>query len=249
MRSLKSLTPVIAASVMTVSGLTATNIAQAEVSSDLTISSMYLWRGLDISDGKPAVSSTVQYDDASGFFVGSWFSSEGMPAYTTSFSADTTGDGSFDTAGDIAIDGTNGTSYEVDLYLGYSGKVEDFGYTVGYYMYLYPEAAGSISDSDIKEYMLGASYKDFSFSAYINAESSDSDSYKYYSFDYTLDKIGLHYGLTSVDKGDGYNDIKISYALTDALSWSLSKASGDAIESNGPQSDPLIMVSYSVPLK
>lgn len=238
MKSLKTLTPVIAASIIAVSGLTATTAAQAEMSSDLTISSMYLWRGLDISDGKPAVSSTVQYDHESGFFVGSWFSSEGMPSKII----ETEG-------GDFVDIGTNGTSYEVDLYLGYSGSVDDFGYSVGYYMYLYPEAVGSISDSDIKEYMLGASYKDFSFSAYINAESSDFDSYKYYSFDYSIDKVGLHYGLTSVDKGDGYNDIKISYALTDALTWTLSKASGDAIVSDSPQSDPLIMVSYSVPLQ
>ena len=229
--------------------MTAPIAAQAEVSADLSISSMYLWRGLDISDGKPVLSSTVQYDHPSGFYVGTWFSNEGTPAYSTDFAADTTGDGTNDTSGTIDLAGTNGTSYELDVYAGYNGSVGDFGYSLGYYVYLYPEAAGSIGDSDIKEYMLGASYKDFSLTAYINAESDDFDSYKYYSFGYSFDKISLHYGVTTVDKGDGYNDISVSYAFNDNLTWTISKASGDAIADNSPQSDPLIMVSYSVPFK
>lgn len=218
--------------------------AKAELSSDLTISSMYLWRGLDISDGKPAVSSTVQYDHESGFYVGSWFSSEGMPSKVVDV-VDNTGTPTTDTV-DI---GTNGTSYEVDLYLGYDGSVGDFGYSIGYAGYFYPEAVGSISDSDIMEYILGVSYKDLSLTAYVNAEPDDFDEYKYFSLDYSIDKVGLHYAITSVDKGDGYSDFSISYALTDALSWTLSKASGDAIASDSPQEDPIIMVSYSVPLK
>lgn len=212
--------------------------ANAELSSDLTVSSMYLWRGLDISDGKPAVSSTVQYDHESGLYVGSWFSSEGMPSKMLT-----------DSNSDTVDIGTNGTSYEVDLYLGYNGSVGDFGYSIGYYMYLYPEAVGSISDSDIKEWMVSGSYKDFSITAYVNAEPDDFDKYKYYSLGYSIGDVALHYGITSVDKGDGYTDISVSYAFTDALTWTISKATGDAIVSDSPQEDPLIMVSYSVPLK
>ena len=211
--------------------------AKAELSSDLTISSMYLWRGLDISDGKPAVSSTVQYDHESGFYAGSWFSSEGMPSKML-----------MDSNGDTVDIGTNGTSYEVDLYLGYNGSVGDFGYSIGAAGYYYPEAVGSIGDSDIMEYIVGVSYKDLSLTAYVNAEPDDFDEYKYYSLDYSIGKVGLHAAMTSVDKGDGYSDFNISYAFTDALTWTLSKASGDAIESDSPQDDPIIMVSYSVPL-
>ena len=218
------------ATTLAVSGLAIPTFAQAEVGADLTISSMYLWRGLDISDGKPALSSTIQYDHESGFYAGAWFSSEGM--------TDDTGAG-----------GTNGNSYELDAYLGFAKSFGDVGVDVGYIQYMYPEAAGSITDTDFGEYKVGVSYKDLSFTAYVNAQPDDFDEYKYYSVDYSYDKFGFHYGMTDVDLGDDYSDFNVSYAVTEELTWTLSQASGDAIVADSGQDDPIVMVSYSVPLK
>ncbi len=217
--------------------------ASAEVSADLTLSSMYLWRGMDISDGKPAVSSTIQYDHESGFYVGTWFSSEGTPG-----AADTISDSAGDT---IDVDSSsNGGSYEIDAYLGFAKSFGDVGVDLGYAVYMYPEAPGAISDSDIAEYIIGLSYGDFSVTGYINAEPDDFDDYKYISLDYSYGKFGFHYGMTDVgtDGGD-YNDVNVSYAVTEEMTWTVSQASGDAIVSDSNQDDPIVMVSYSVPLK
>jgi uncharacterized protein (TIGR02001 family) len=231
MKKAFSLRAVTAAVVLASSVAALPGVAQAEVSSDLTISSMYLWRGLDISDGKPALSSSINYNHDSGFYVGTWFSSEGM--------TDSSGAG-----------GTNGNSYEVDAYLGYAKSFGDFGIDVGYAMYMYPQAAGSIGDSDIAEYIVGASWKDLSVKAFINAEPNDFADYTYVSVDYSYDKFGFHYGMTDVSTtGGDYSDFNVSYAATDALTWTISKADGDAIAADSGQDDPIVMVSYSVPLK
>ena len=221
MKKVFSLRTVAAAVALASSAVALPGVAQAEVSSDLTISSMYLWRGLDVSNSIPAVSSTIQYDHDSGFYVGSWFSSEGSTG-----------------------------SYEVDAYLGYGKSFGDFGFDIGYAGYMYPEIAGPIGDSDIFEYIIGVSYKDLGITAYINAEPDDFDDYQYLSIDYSFGKVGLHYGMTDVgtDGGD-YSDINVSYAVTDELTWTVSQASGDAIVADSTQDDPIFMVSYSVPLK
>lgn len=197
------------------------SIASAELSYDLTVSSMYLFRGVDLSQNKPAVSSTVAYDFGNGFSAGTWASSEGVSG-----------------------------SYEIDLYASYEGTAGEFGYSLGFVEYLYPQDPASLTKSDLSEYILGGSYKDFSFTAYINTKQSDNDDYKYYSLDYSMDKIGLHYGMTSVGtSADKYSDINVSYALTDDLSWTVSKAMGNAVDADPTMKDPLVMISYGVPLK
>lgn len=201
--------------------------ANAEMSASLAINSMYLWRGQDISGG-PTVSGSIDYDFGNGFSVGTWASTESS-------------------AGNM----------EVDLYGSYAGSVGDFGYSIGYASYQYPEAREDdgtkidLGDSDISEYIVGLSYGDFSFTAFIDTEGSDADNYKYYSLDYAMGKWGLHYGISTQDTSEAeYNDVNISYAVTDNLTWTISKASGDATDpADGIEDSPLVVLSYSVPLK
>ena len=205
---------------LTIGAVAMPSVASAELSSDLTISSMYLWRGQDVSANNPAVSSSITYDFGNGFSVGTWASSEGASG-----------------------------SYEIDLLASYAGTVGDFGYSIGAADYLYPQSALSLTDSDISEYILSGSYMDFSITAYINTNQSGNDDYKYYSLDYSMGKIGLHYGMTSVGtSANEYSDINVSYALTDTLSWTVSKAMGNLIDANPTMEDPLVMISYGVPL-
>lgn len=196
-----------------------TTASAGEMSADLAISSMYLWRGLDISGG-PAVSGSINYDFGNGFSVGTWASSEST------------------------------ANLEVDLYGSYEGSVGDFGYSLGYASYQYPQAPADLSDSDIAEYIVGLSYKDLGFTAYIDTDSDASGSYKYYSLDYEMGKWGLHYGMTSNDDPAAeYTDVNFSYAVTDALTWTVSKASGDKVDADPTLKDPLVVLTYSVPLK
>ena len=220
MKALKKLTPVAMATAMAITGMVGVpTIANAGASSDLTISNMYLWRGLDISGG-PEVAGSLGYDFGNGFSVGTWASSEA----------------------------TN--NLEVDLYGSYAGKVGDFGYSLGAVSYQYPENTASLSNSDSSEYVLGASYKDLSLTAYINTDSTASGNYKYYSLDYSLGKVGLHYGTTTEDNSaNKYSDFNVSYAVTDSLTWTVSKATGNKVDANPALKDPLVVLTYSVPLK
>lgn len=230
MKALKKLTPVAMATAMAISTMAATpGVASAEMSYGLAISNMYFWRGLDISGGQPAVSGNIDYDFGNGFSVGTWASSESSSVSGTS------------TKGNL----------EVDLYGSYAGTVGDFGYSVGYATYQYPENSASLSDSDVNEYILSASYKDLSLTAYINADNkSEGDNYKYYSLDYSIGKVGLHVGKSTQDtKASEYTDYNVSYALTDNLTWTLSKATGNKVDGDATLKDPLVVLSYSVPLK
>lgn len=196
--------------------------AQAEgVSADLTIASMYLWRGLNVSGTNPAISSTVQYSHASGAYGGSWLSSEGSSG-----------------------------SYEVDLYAGYGGAAGDISYDVSVWGYYYPEKIGSPKSSDIYEAIVSVGFKDYSVTAKINVEPDDFDDYKYFSLDGPVGPLALHLGttITGTD-ANNYSDVAVSYNFTENLAWTVSYAFGDAIAEDGPSEDPLVVLTYSVPLK
>lgn len=205
--------------VLTMGAMTAP--AQAELSSDLTIASTYLWRGQAISGFHPAMSSTVQYDHSSGLYVGTWFSNEGLAG-----------------------------SYEVDAYAGYGLSIGDISLGLGAASYFYPQTEGNVVDSGIYEGIVSAGFKDLSVTAYINLETPAD--YTYISADYSIGKVGVHAGYTLQDSA--YTDVNLSYALTDALTWTVSYAFGDGIADTPDaggirQDEPVVVVSYSVPLK
>ena len=220
MKTLKKLTPVAMATAMAITSMAATpGVASAEVSYGLAVSNMYFWRGLDLS-GDAQLSGNIDYDFGNGFSVGTWASSE--------------------------AEGNE----EVDIYASYAGKIGDFGYSIGAANYYYPQKTGTLSETDASEYILSASYKDLSLTAYINTDSTASGSYKYYSLDYSIGKVGLHYGMSTEDTAaNEYNDVNVSYALNDNLTWTISKASGDKVDANPKLKDPLVVLTYSFPLK
>lgn len=82
--------------------------AMAEVSTNIGLSSDYVWRGVTQTANGAAISGGIDYTDESGFFAGTWLSN------------------------------TDFGSNEVDLYLGYAGEAGDLGYSVTYNYYLYP---------------------------------------------------------------------------------------------------------------
>ncbi|MEJ2141380.1 MAG: TorF family putative porin [Gammaproteobacteria bacterium] len=110
--------------------------ANAEVGYNATVSSMYLWRGLDVSDG-PTISGGVDYSHETGFYASAWASS-GLNGSTT------------DALGAEAYDG-----YELDLWVGFAGSIGDFGYDISYWDIDYPQFKDGESGN---ETALGLSY-------------------------------------------------------------------------------------------
>lgn len=82
--------------------------ALAELSANIGVTSNYMWRGETQSDDLPAVSGGLDFEHASGVYVGTWASS------------------------------LAGGEYELDLYGGFAGAFGDFGYDVGVAGYFFP---------------------------------------------------------------------------------------------------------------
>jgi len=113
----------VAAAVLAAS--TFSGVANAEVSASLNVASMYLWRGVDLGQGDPAISGDIQYSN-SGFYTGIWGSS-----------------------GDAEL------GNEYDLFIGYGGGAGDFSYDVSYWTYVYPSSDIDVGDAEDLVFSLG----------------------------------------------------------------------------------------------
>ena len=92
--------------------------AHSEVSGNVTLGSDYIYRGISQTAGQSAISGGFDYEDESGFYVGTWASSIGFDA-----------------------------SSEIDVYAGYGGALtESVGYEIGFLHYDYPGASGEDFD-------------------------------------------------------------------------------------------------------
>lgn len=99
----------------------------------------------------PAVQWGVDWTHPSGFYLGYWGS-------TINYSYQALADAY---NGKTGIDFKDDKSIENDLYGGYTGKIGDFGYTVGLIGYVYTNS----EDSNAFESKLGVSYGDFALNA------------------------------------------------------------------------------------
>jgi uncharacterized protein (TIGR02001 family) len=102
-----------------------TGVAQADVSANLAVQSNYYFRGITQTSNGAAVSGGLDYNDDSGFYVGTWMSN---------------------------IDFTSApkASAEVDLYAGYGGDIgSGFSYDLSYLYYAYPGAGGDAQNGEL----------------------------------------------------------------------------------------------------
>jgi len=100
----------------------------------------------------PAVQWGADWTNPAGFYLGYWGS-------TINYSYEKLGDLYHNPNG--TYDFQDNKSIENDLYGGYTGKVGDFGYTIGMTGYVYINGR----DSDALESKLGVSYGDFALNA------------------------------------------------------------------------------------
>ncbi len=74
--NLKTLSPLALSASIAVSSFAFTPVAQAEVSASLTLSSMYLWRGTNLTPDGPSISGSLDYSNESGVYAGIWTTNE-----------------------------------------------------------------------------------------------------------------------------------------------------------------------------
>lgn len=224
----KTLASSIAASVLAASALVP--VANAEVSGSVGIASTYLWRGLDLGSGTPAVFGDLNYS-TSGFYTGVWGSS-----------------------GDTVA----GTEY--DLYAGYGGSVGDFSYDFSLWNYVYPTGQFEHDFGDISDAVVSLGFGPVTAAAYIpiGKENSPGD-YMYFTLGATFGAFSVLAGLhqdNPVDGGaapcpaDETSDscapihLNASYAYNDNLSFTLSQFIADDADGD----DLKFVVSYSIPI-
>ena len=139
-------------------------------------------------------------------------------------------------SGAAATAGTAGGGYEIDFWVGYAGEAGGLGYDISYWNINYPQFA---DDEAIDEVSINLSYDAFSLGVVLG-----DDSYTYTTLGYGIGDFGFTYGMSDAD-GIEYSHFNISYAATDALSFTASFPSDD---NAGIAEETLIMASYSLPL-
>lgn len=202
-------------------------VANAEVSASVGVASSYLWRGIDLGQGTPAVSGDINFS-AGGFYTGTWVSSG---------------------------DSTGGTEY--DLYAGYGGEAGIFNYDVSLWTYVYPQggmvngkANQEDTAGDLSELIVTVGVGAFSASVYENVATTKDESYRYYTLSATTGALSYKIGHHNTDPDDVSEDsmthVDITYSHTDNLSFTLSQVIKD--QDNTFDDDLNVVVSYNLPL-
>ena len=180
------------------------------VSANIGAVSNYLWRGQTQTDNGPAIQGGFDYAHVSGFSAGTWVSNVDF------------GEG-------------DETNYELDLYAGFGGKInDDLSYKLNLIYYAYPDGR----DLDFSEIGASATYKWFTagvaYTFYGQADDAkgaidDEANYiegdLYYSASVS---VPLPYELALSIRG-GYYDFRYNDGGNDYGHWgaSLSRAAGD----------------------
>jgi len=136
-----------------------------------------LWRGLEQTDGGPAVQGGLDYADESGFYAGTWASN---------------------------VDFGDDADFEVDFYAGFGGSLNSsWDYDIGYVYFAYP---GTDADIDFGEIYGNFSSGALTLGVAVlaHADGSDFGDSLYLSADYGFDAIegfdtAVHVGSYSGD--------------------------------------------------
>jgi len=86
------------------------NVAQAELTGNVGLTSNYIWRGVTQTDDAAAISGGIDYGHDVGIYLGTWISNT-----------------------------TSAVGPETDLYIGFAKDIGDFGFDVGYISYMYSQ--------------------------------------------------------------------------------------------------------------
>lgn len=177
--------------------------ASAEVTSTVTLTSDYDFRGLTQTDEDPALQASIDYAAEGGWYVGAWASNVDFPGY----------DGSL----------------EVDFYTGFAGETDaGLGWDVGLVYYAYPSSDNTATESKLESFpeIYGKlSHGIFSGALWYSNDFGGSDENAMYlegNADIPLPQnfsVNLHVGYSFGDywddvEGDKYIDYRVGVGYT-----------------------------------
>tara|TARA_R110002124_G_scaffold68845_2_gene185908 strand:+ start:7656 stop:8321 length:666 start_codon:yes stop_codon:yes gene_type:complete len=215
----KSITSLSISMILMASALTATSAHAVEgLSANAAASSNYLWRGVTQTTNSAAVSGGIDYENASGFSVGTWTSNADLAENMT---------------------------YELDVYAAYANELDNgLGYSVGYIYYSYDNDA----DVDFSEVNFSLSYDAYSITYNTLVDSDGGGDFgddTYISADAAFEvseglELGLHIGSYDFDAGGDYVDYCVSLSKN-GFTFALSDT-----DIEGADGDLNFVISYSV---
>lgn len=209
------------ASLLTTAAFTSTSAMAVEgLSANAAVTSNYLWRGLEQTNGAAAVSGGIDYEASSGFYLGTWVSN---------------------------ADWADGMTYELDFYGGFGGDInESLSYDVGFIYYAYPDETSG--DADFSEIYANLSFGGLTIGVAVLAdgEGADFGDTTYASVDYAISfaneaELALHIGSYS---GDFLADDSVDYGVN--LSKSGFTIGASATDLDGAAGDMKVYLSYAV---
>lgn len=202
-------------------------VANAEVSASAGVANMYLWRGVDLGDGSPAVFGDLKYS-IGGAYIGIWGSS-----------------------------GDSSLGQEYDLFAGYGGEIGAFSYDISVWNYNYPDAGlrgipGKRDDTtgELTEIVLTLGVGPVTFQYYDNVAGGSG--YEYYTLAGAFGPFTAKLGYHDPDaKDSSMTHLDLSYAYNERLSFTLSKVIDDESEGSyyDPVEDVIVQTGYDDDLK
>ncbi len=207
-------------------------VANAELSASVGAATTYLWRGIDLGSGTPAISADLSYS-AGGAYATTWVSS-----------------------------GDTGAGTEYDLGVGYGGEVGALSYDISIWNYLYPTGSvlddGPDQEDqfgDLTEVILGLGMGPVSFTWIENVSDAGADieSYRYFSLGASFGAFSAMVGHHDTKSESGFANglsmthIDLGYAYNDNLSFTLSQVVKDQADSF--DDDLKLVASLSLPIE
>ncbi len=226
--------------------------AYGNLSATAGVASVYLYRGLDASAGKPEVFGDLNYRTANGFYGSLWGSSAKASV---------------------------ANSHEYNIIVGWQQPIDSFDINIGAISYVYPGLENSkvLHESEV---YAGMGWRGFAFYIYDNVASKElnNEGYYYLALSYTSQQIDCTLGYATDDKlssslfEDGeysYAHIDLTYAFNDKLSFTFSQVIDQSAKINGVsineseydllasrdgrfsvlvEDDLLFVVSYNLPI-
>lgn len=219
---MKKLTPsLLLGSVLATSSLMS-GAAMAELSTNIGVTSNYLWRGVTQSADLSAVSGGIDYANESGFYAGTWTSSLASG------------------------------QYEIDFYAGFSGEASDISYDVGLIQYMYPVTDVELDFTEVQATVgYGPASLYIAQTIDTEDSTAEGDSlYIALSAETAIDKdytAGITFGSFSGDDikaafGDEYTHFAVTLSKDD---FTLAIEKNDIDNTTMTDDDPRVTVSWS----
>lgn len=224
---------------MVIMGLLLANTSYAEspLTSNVGMTSNYIWRGQTQSSDEAAVSGGIDYAHDSGLYAGIWVSSLSADSNRTS------------------ADG-GPQQYEQDLYIGVGGEAGPLSYDVSYVQYMYP--VGDAVEYDFAEVIvsLGFGPATLTIAPTVSKEDGtalEDDMYMSLSAEFEVKKdltLAVLYGTYDFDEAAGstttadYSHYQVSLSKGGFV-FAYDVKDPDTADPSGVEDAPRVSVSWS----